>query len=81
METKTTIKLNQPTELPSEGLTTVQVKPWKNHVINFLMQDSYNKLFLPGGLYQTWTAASLSPIQASGRITNIQEQNIEDNLS
>ena len=32
MEAKTTIKLNQPKELPAEWLTTVQFKPWKNHV-------------------------------------------------
>ena len=32
MEIKTTIKLNQPKELTANGLTTVQFKPWKNHV-------------------------------------------------
>ena len=51
MESKTTMKLNQPKKLPAEGLTAVQFKPWKNLVINILMQDTDNKLFLPGGLY------------------------------
>ena len=80
METKVTIKLNQPKELPAEGLTTVQFKPWKNHVINFLMQEQGNKMFLPGGLYQTWTAASTSPTQALGRITAILDQDLDDNM-
>ena len=50
MEMKTTIKLNQPKELPATGLTTVQFKPWKNHVITFLMQDPDNQEFLSGGI-------------------------------
>ena len=45
-----------------------------------LLDASSDKLFLPGGLYQTWTAASASPIQASGRITTILDQDIEDSI-
>ena len=80
MESKTTIKLNQPKELPAEGLTTVQFKPWKNHVVNFLMQDLDNKLFLPGGMYQKWTAASASPIKAQGRIVAVLDDDIKENM-
>ena len=80
MEAKTTIKLNQPKELPAEGLTTVQSKPWKNHLVNFLTQDGDNRLFQLGGLYQKWTAASASPIQAMGRIVAILDKDIEDNM-
>ena len=51
------LKLNQPKELPEEGLTSVQFKPWKNHLVNFLQQDIENYRFLPGGEYATWKAA------------------------
>ena len=81
METnKVTIKFNQPKELPAEGLTTVAFKPWKNHVIYFLMQERVNTLFLPGGMYQTCTVASASPLQALGRITKILDQDPLDNM-
>ena len=51
------LKLNQPKELPEEGLTSVQFKPWKNHLLNFLQQDIENFRFLPGGEYANWKAA------------------------
>ena len=81
MEVKTTIKLNQPKELPAEGLTTVKFKPWKNHVVNFLMQDIDNQLFLPGGTYQEWISAASSPIGARGRIIAIRDDDITNNES
>ena len=58
MTTTHHLKLNQPKELPSVGLTSVQFKPWKNHLINFLQQDMDNYRFLPGGDYETWKAAT-----------------------
>ena len=72
MEIKTTIKLNQPKDLPATGLTTVQFKPWKNHVITFLMQDPDNQEFLPGGMYEEWLAASFNPDKTGERISLIQ---------
>ena len=55
------LKLNQPKELPAEGVTSVAFKPWRNHLINFLQQDVDNYLYLPGGLYAEWTASAESP--------------------
>ena len=66
---KTTIKLNQPKELPATGLSTVQFKPWKNHVITFLMQDPDNQEFLSGGMYEEWIAASDIPDKTGERIS------------
>ena len=51
------LKLNQPKELPQDGLTSVQFKPWRNHLLNFLQQDIENYRFLPGGEYAEWKAA------------------------
>ena len=72
MEMKTTIKLNQPKELPATGLSTVQFKPWKNHVITFLMQDPDNQEFLSGGMYEEWIAASDIPDKTGERISLVQ---------
>ena len=55
------LKLNQPKELPAEGVTSVAFKSWKNHLINFLQQDVDNYLFLTGGLYAQWIPAAVSP--------------------
>lgn len=83
MEIKTTIKLNQPKELPATGLTTVQFKPWKNHVITFLMQDPDNQEFLPGGMYEDWLAASDNPDKTGERISLVQvkEEDLKMNES
>ena len=54
------LKLNQPKELPAEGVTSVSFKPWKNHLKNFLQQDVNNYMFLQGGIYSTWKAANES---------------------
>ena len=72
MEIKTTIKLNQPKELPATGLTTVQFKPWKNHVLTFLMQDPDNQEFLLGRMYEDWPAASDNPDKTGERISLVQ---------
>ena len=48
MKAKTTIKMNQPKELLAKGHTTFQLKPRKNHVINFPMPDLDNSKFLLG---------------------------------
>ena len=71
MTTSFHLKLNQPKELPAEGLTSVQFKPWKNHLINFLQQDMDNYRFLPGGDYQTWNAAT--DVENKQRITTLVE--------
>ena len=54
------LKLNQPKELPAEGVTSVSFKPWKNHLKNFLQQDVNNYMFLQGGIYSTWRPATES---------------------
>ena len=77
MEIKTTIKLNQPKELPATGLTTVQFKPWKNHVTTFLMQDPDNQEFLPGGMYEEWIAASDNP-DKTGEMISLAQVKAED---
>ena len=52
------LKLIQPKELPANGLTSAEFKPWTNHLNNFLQQDVENFRFLPGGDYYTWSPAS-----------------------
>ena len=51
------LKLTQPKELPAEGVTTAEFRPWRNHLINFLQQDVDNFRFLKGGKYSEWKAA------------------------
>ena len=58
MTTSYHLKLNQPKELPAEGLSSVQFKPWQNHLVNFLQQDMDNYRYLPGGEYENWKAAT-----------------------
>ena len=48
------LKLIQPKELPRDGVTSAEFKPWTNHVINFLQQDVENYRYLKGGRYSTW---------------------------
>jgi len=52
------LKLIQPKELPADGVTSAQFRPWCNHLINFLQQDVENFRFLPGGRYSSWSPAS-----------------------
>ena len=51
------LKLIQPKELPADGLTSAEFKPWTNHLKNFLQQDVENFRFLKGGNYSTWSPA------------------------
>ena len=48
------LKLRSPEQLPAHGLTLQQFKPWKNHLRNYLRQDTDNSQFFPGRLYATW---------------------------
>ena len=50
------LKLLQPKELPRDGVTSAEFKPWCNHLVNFLQQDVDNFRFLKGGMYSTWTS-------------------------
>ena len=54
------LKLIQPKELPADGLTSAEFKPWTNHLTNFLQQDVENFRFLKGANYSTWSPASES---------------------
>ena len=54
------LKLRAPEQLPAHGLTLQQFKPWKNHLKNYLRQDSDNTLFFPGKIYATWRAQELA---------------------
>ena len=48
------LKLRTPEQLPAHGLTLQQFKLWKNHLRNYLRQDTDNSQFFPGRLYATW---------------------------
>ena len=48
------LKLHTPEQLPAHGLTLQQFKLWKNHLRNYLRQDTDNSQFFPGRLYATW---------------------------
>ena len=50
------LKLIQPKELPQDGVTSAEFKPWTNHLTNFLQQDVENFRFLKGGRYSKWIA-------------------------
>lgn len=59
-------KLQPPAQLPAEGFTALQWKPWKNLMLTFLQQFPQNVVFLPApprqvapnrlkeGIYDTW---------------------------
>ena len=61
-----TTKLPTPNQLPEQGLTAVQFKPWKNQMLTFLQQNPRNICFFPApprpavenktkeGIYQSW---------------------------
>ena len=65
-----TLKINQPTRL-EESMTAAEFKPWWGILISYLDQDFANEQFLPGGRYETWTAASSSPRAHKGRLTEL----------
>ena len=75
---RSTYRLNQPKELPEAGLTSAQFKPWKTHVLTFLEQDEDSEQFLPGGRYDSWTAASSTAKGARGRLTALFEKPVDD---
>ena len=50
------LKLKAPEKLSLDGVTTVAFKAWKNNLFSFLEQDTENYLFLPGGVYSSWSA-------------------------
>ena len=52
------LKLLQPKELPADGLTSAEFKPWTNHLTNFLQQEVENFRFLKGVEYSTWSPDS-----------------------
>ena len=70
------LKLVQPKELPASGVTSAEFKPWQNHVVNFLQQDSNNFRFLPGGKYCTWLCIS----ENNRRIDNLVDDD-KDNIA
>ena len=50
-------KIEVPNQLPEADLTRVQFKSWKEGMMVYLKQNEDFLLFLPGGNYETWTAA------------------------
>ena len=78
-------KLPTPNQLPEQGLTAVQFKPWKNQMLTFLQQFPQNIVFLPApprpvgqnpmkeGIYQSWHTSAQHGIY--GRI---QELHVSD---
>ena len=52
-----TIKIRAPERLPKSNVTRVQLKAWQQSLEVFLSQEPHYRLFLPGGHYQTWSAA------------------------
>lgn len=76
-------KLPTPPQLPEQGLTAVQFKPWKNQMLTFLQQFPRNIVFLPApprpagqnpmqeGIYQTWKPSAQHGIY--GRIQELHE--------
>ena len=78
-------KLPPPSELPEQGLTAVQWKPWKNQMLTFLQQFPRNIVFLPApprpagqnpmqeGIYESWL-----PSAQHGLFGRIQELHASD---
>ena len=76
-------KLPPPNQLPEQGLTAVQFKPWKNQMVVFLQQNPQNIVFLPApprlagqnpmkeGIYQNWRPSAQHGIY--GRIGELHE--------
>ena len=44
-----------PNQLPESDLTRVQFKTWKESMIVYLKQNEDYHVFLPEGMYNTWT--------------------------
>ena len=71
MEGKPAIKMNQPSVLPEEGLTSITFKRWRTWVITYLDQDLDFGQFLSGGRYETWASSNSTPRGFKGRITTL----------
>ena len=71
MESRPAIKMNQPTVLPEDGLTSIAYKRWRTWVITFLDQDLDFGQFLAGGRYETWASSNSTPRGFKGRITTL----------
>ena len=54
-------KIEIPNQLPESGLTRVQLKSWKEGMTVYLKQNEDFLHFLPGGIYESWTAADEDP--------------------
>ena len=65
------IVMKSPRVLEQTGETSAKFKNWQTHVVNYFDQDPVYEQFLPGGRYETWTAASLAPRLHKGRITQL----------
>ena len=66
-----TIMMRTPRTLEETGETLAKLKPWQTHVINYFDQDPTYEQYLPGGRYETWTAASLAPRAHKGRLAQL----------
>ena len=51
------LPLKAPTPLPASGVDIVTFKVWRNTLIAHVQQDANHHFFMPGGLYESWTAA------------------------
>ena len=79
-----TTKLPTPNQLPEQGLTAVQFKPWKNQMLTFLQQNPRNIVFLTApprpaegiktkeGIYQSWLPSAQYGIY--GRISELHDK-------
>ena len=66
-----TIMMKPPRVLEQTGETLAKFKPWQTFVVNYFDQDPIYEQFLPGGRYETWTAASLAPRAHKGRLQEL----------
>ena len=55
MASKSRCKVELPNQLPASGLTRVQFKTWKEALTVYLKQNEDFLVFLPGGIYSTWS--------------------------
>ena len=69
------LKLIQPKELPQEGVTSAEFKPWTNHLLNFLQQDVDNCRFFKGRRYSTWVSLDDAPDER--RIVQLHNDDVE----
>ena len=67
----TTIMMKSPRVLEETGETLAKFKPWQTWVVNYFDQDPIYEQYLPGGRYETWTAASLAPRAYKGRLSEL----------